>query len=49
MKIILEALEFCKENKLYDKHINIAIGKNKLAQTFEEGEIQRYIKDYERV
>lgn len=49
MKIILEALEFCKENKLYDKHINIAIGKNKLAQTFKEGEIQRYIKDYERV
>ena len=49
MKLILEALEFCKENRLYDKHINIAIGKNKLAQTFKEGEIQRHIKDYERV
>ena len=37
MKTILEALEFCKENKLYDKHINIALGSNKVPMTFREG------------
>ena len=37
MKIILEALEFCKENKLYDKHINIALGSNKVPLTNREG------------
>ena len=37
MKIILEALEFCKEHKLYDKHINIALGKNKVPMTIKEG------------
>ncbi len=36
MKTILEALEFCKENKLYDKHIKIALGLNKLPITFKE-------------
>ena len=49
MKIILEALEFCKENKLYDKHINIALGKNKFVETFEEGELQNKIKEYEKI
>jgi len=49
MKTILEALEFCKENKLYDKHINIALGKNKFAQTWEEGETQNKIKEYENI
>jgi|TARA_R110002167_G_C12253531_1_gene612239 hypothetical protein len=37
MKTILEALEFCKENKLYDKHINIALGINKVPMTIREG------------
>ena len=37
MKTILEALEFCKENKLYDKHINIALGINKVPMTIKEG------------
>ena len=37
MKLILEALEFCKQNKLYDKHINIALGKNKIPMSIKEG------------
>jgi len=37
VKTILEALEFCKENKLYDKHINIALGINKVPMTIKEG------------
>lgn len=37
MKTILEALEFCKDNKLYDKHINIALGSNKVPLTIREG------------
>ena len=37
MKTILEALEFCKENKLYDKHIKIALGQNKIPMTIKEG------------
>ena len=37
MKTILEALEFCKANKLYDKHINIALGINKGPMTIKEG------------
>lgn len=37
MKTILEALEFCKENKLYDEHINIALGLNKVPMTIKEG------------
>jgi hypothetical protein len=37
MKTILEALEFCKENKIYDKHINIALGINKVPMTIKEG------------
>ena len=36
MKTILEALEFCKENKLYDKHIKIALGINKTPMTIKE-------------
>ncbi len=49
IKVLIEGLEFCKDNYVFDKYINIAIGRNKLAQTFKEGEIQRNIKDYERV
>tara|TARA_R110002096_G_scaffold99104_1_gene219774 strand:- start:40 stop:183 length:144 start_codon:yes stop_codon:yes gene_type:complete len=37
MKTILEALEFCKENKIYDKNINIALGINKVPMTIREG------------
>jgi len=37
VKTILEALEFCKENKLYDKHIRIALGVNKVPLTLKEG------------
>ena len=36
MKTILEALEFCKENKLYDEHIRIALGLNKAPESFSE-------------
>jgi len=36
LKTILEALEFCKENKLYDKHIKIALGINKVPMTIKE-------------
>jgi|TARA_B100001093_G_scaffold190507_1_gene183059 hypothetical protein len=36
VKTILEALEFCKENKLYDKHIKIALGINKVPMTIKE-------------
>ena len=36
MKTILEGLQFCKENKLYDKHIRIALGLNKVPTTFKE-------------
>ena len=36
MKTILEALEFCKENKLYDEHIKIALGINKAPESFRE-------------
>ena len=44
MKTILEALEFCKENKLYDKHINIALGINKVPMTIKEGMQQIRLK-----
>ena len=37
MKTILEALDLCKEHKLYDKHINIALGINKIPMTIKEG------------
>ena len=36
MKTILEALEFCKENKLYYEHIRIALGLNKAPESFRE-------------
>jgi len=36
MKTILEALELCKEHKLYDKHINIALGINKAPESFKD-------------
>lgn len=44
MKTILEALEFCKENKLYDKHIRIALGINKVSMTIKEGMQQIRLK-----
>ena len=44
MKTILEALEFCKENKLYDKHIIIALGINKVPMTIKEGMQQIRLK-----
>ena len=44
MKTILEALEFCKDNKLYDKHINIALGINKVPMTIKEGMQQIRLK-----
>jgi len=37
VKTIIEALEFCKENKLYDKYIKIALGVNKVPMTIKEG------------
>lgn len=45
MKILLEALEFCKENKLYDKHINIALGKNKIPLSIKEALNQLKLKE----
>lgn len=45
MKIILEALKFCKENDLYDKHINIALGVNKTPLTLREGLKQLKMKN----
>jgi len=36
MKTILEALELCKEHKLYDKYINIALGINKAPESFKD-------------
>lgn len=44
MKIILEALEFCRDNKLYDKHINIALGINKVPMSIREGLNQLNLK-----
>lgn len=44
MKDLIEALQFCKENNIFDKHINIALGRNLYVQTFEEGAIQKKIK-----
>tara|TARA_R100000353_G_scaffold52011_1_gene41296 strand:+ start:3469 stop:3618 length:150 start_codon:yes stop_codon:yes gene_type:complete len=48
MKLILEALEFCKENKLYDKNINIALGINKVPMTIKEGLQQLRFKIWQR-
>ena len=45
MKLILETLEFCKENDLYDKHVNIALGINKIPSTIKEGLYQVKIKN----
>jgi chromosome segregation and condensation protein ScpB len=45
MKTIIEALEFCKENKLYDKHIKIALGINKVPMTIKEGLNQLRMKE----
>jgi len=44
VKTILEALEFCKNNKLYDKHIIIALGINKVPMTIKEGMQQIRLK-----
>ena len=44
MKTILEALEFCKDNKLYDKYIRIALGINKVPLTIREGMQQIRLK-----
>ena len=44
MKTILEALEFCKENNLYDKHIKIALGINKVPMSIKEAFNQLRIK-----
>ena len=44
MKTLIEALEFIKEIKVYDKNIIIALGVNKLALTLKEG---FYIKKLE--
>lgn len=44
MKTIIEALEFCKANKLYDKNIKIALGINKVPTTFKEAFNQLRLK-----
>ena len=48
MRIILEALAFCKEHKLYDKNINIALGKNKVPMTIKEGLEQLRFKKWQQ-
>jgi len=47
IKVLLEGLEFCKENKLYDKHINIALGINKIPMSIREGLEQQKLKRHE--
>ena len=37
MKTILEALEFCRENKIYSPYIKIALGASKVPMTLKEG------------
>ena len=37
MKTILEALEFCRENKLYSENIKIALGIYKIPMSIREG------------
>ena len=37
MKTIIDALEFCKQNELYDKHICIALGINQLPKSIKDG------------
>jgi len=44
MKDILDGLEFCKENNIFDTNINIALGLNLYVQTFEEAALQNKIK-----
>lgn len=44
MKTILEGLQFCKANKLYDKNIKIALGINKVPTTFKEAFNQLRLK-----
>jgi hypothetical protein len=44
VKTIIEALEFCKANKLYDKNIKIALGINKVPTTFKEAFNQLRLK-----
>ena len=48
MKTILEALEFCKENNLYDKHIKIELGINKVPMTIKEGMQQIRFKKWSK-
>ena len=45
MKTLLEALEFIKEIKAYDKNIIIALGVNKLALTIKEGFYVKKLED----
>tara|TARA_R100000406_G_C3034622_1_gene104236 strand:+ start:257 stop:412 length:156 start_codon:yes stop_codon:yes gene_type:complete len=44
IKVLIEGLEFCKENKLYDKHINIALGINKVPMSIREGLKQQKLR-----
>jgi len=44
IKVLIEGLEFCKENKLYDKHINIALGVNKVPMSIREGLEQQKLR-----
>jgi len=48
MREILDALEFCKENKLYSKHINIALGINQVPLTVKQGLTQLRMSRNER-
>ena len=45
MKTTLEALKFCRENKIYDKNINIALGINKIPMTLKEGFTQKRMRN----
>ena len=48
IKTLLEGLEFCKEHKIYDKNIIIALGKNKVPITIKEGLEQLKFKRWQQ-
>ena len=48
IKTLLEGLELCKEHKIYDENIIIALGKNKVPMTIKEGLEQLKLKRWQQ-
>ena len=48
IKTLLEGLELCKEHKIYDENIIIALGKNKVPMTIKEGLKQLKFKRWQQ-